>query len=101
MTTYQILYWHNIPSQVRAREGRERVSVALSAPFQEAIDAAAMASGLLGSDEYTEAFRWGDIVEADGTPRDVAERVAAELETTLPGVDPRATAARIKASRSG
>jgi hypothetical protein len=59
-----------------------------------------MSSGLLGSDEYTEAFRWGDMIETDGSPREVAERIAAQLETTLPAVDARATAARIKAGQT-
>jgi hypothetical protein len=58
-----------------------------------------MASGLFGSDAYTETFRWGDAIEAEGSPRDVAERVAAELESTLPNVSAHATAERIKASR--
>ena len=32
----------------------------------EAVDAAAMASGLIGSDAYTEQFRWGDAQERQG-----------------------------------
>jgi hypothetical protein len=86
---------------VRARAGRERVSVALSQPFQDAIDAAAMACGAFGCDDYTNAFRWDDPVDAEGNPRDVAEQIAASLEATLPGIDAQATALRIKAARSG
>ena len=97
MTTYQILYWHDIPSQVRAREGRERASVPLSERFQEAIDNAAMACGLIGSDDYTNAFTWTEAVAAEGSPQEVAQRVAAKLETAGE-IDWKATAERVKKS---
>lgn len=98
MTTYQILYWHDIPSQVRAREGRERASAQLSTRFQEAIDNAAMACGLVGSDDYTNAFTWSDPVEAAGTPHEVAAAIAAKLEADTPEINWRATAERVKKS---
>jgi hypothetical protein len=40
------------------------------------------------------------MIETDGSPREVAERIAAQLETMLPAVDARATAARIKAGQT-
>ncbi|MCB0152130.1 MAG: virulence factor, partial [Caldilineaceae bacterium] len=54
MATYQILYWFDIPVQVKAAIGRNRRTVPLTDRFSEAVDAAAMASGLIGSDAYTE-----------------------------------------------
>jgi hypothetical protein len=66
--------------------------VALSARFQEAIDAAAMASGLIGSDDYTNAFVWGEPVEHDGTPAEAAAEVAARIEADTQTIDWRATA---------
>ena len=92
MASYQILYWHDIPAQVRAGERRDRVSVALSQRFQEAIDAAAMAAGLFGSDDYTNAFTWSAPQQRDGTPQDVAQAVASELEQTFDQVDVKKTA---------
>jgi hypothetical protein len=91
MATYQILYWHDIPVQVRARDAGGRASKPLPERFQEAIDLAAMAVGLLGSDEYTEAYRWGETQERDGTAAEVAAAVAAELDAQFPRVDWRAT----------
>ena len=97
MTTYQILYWHDIPSQVRAKgDGRERVSVALSQRFQEAIDNAAMYAGLIGSDDYTDAFKWSEPQTHDGSAQDVAAKVAAEIEARFEQIDWRATVAKIK-----
>ncbi len=99
MTTYQILYWHDIPSQVRVRgEGRERVSAPLSQRFQEAIDNAAMYAGLIGSDDYTEAFQWSEPQSRDGNLQDVAASVVAELEAQFEQIDWHATVAKLKQS---
>lgn len=68
--------------------------------FQEAIDLAAMAVGLLGSDEYTEAFRWGPNQERDGTAEEVAAAVAAELDEQNPRIDWRATVEVLRARAS-
>lgn len=96
MTPYQILYWHDIPSQVRSGERRERVSVPLSQRFQDAIDSAAMLAGMFGSEDYTSAFQWGEAQQRDGTPQEVANAVAAELEATYSQVDVRKTAESVK-----
>ena len=99
MASYQILYWHDIPAQVRARGEGGRVSRPLPERFQEAIDAAAMATGLFGSDEYTEAFRWGEAQERAGSSAEVAETVAAELDAANPSIDWRATVEKIRAAQ--
>ena len=95
MATYEILYWHDIPSQVRAKGAapRERVSVQLSQRFQDAIDAAAMAAKLIGTDDYLGMFQWSEARERAGTPQDVAAQVAAEIEAEYAGeIDWRSTA---------
>jgi hypothetical protein len=96
MATYQILYWHDIPVQVRAKDAGGRVGVQLPERFQEAIDAAAMAAGLIGSDDYSAAFRWGEQQERAGTAREVADAVAAELDAQHPAIDWRATVAALR-----
>lgn len=80
MVEYQILYWHDIPVQVRAKEGRQRLNKPLSERFQVAIDHAAVAAGLIGDDEYTEKYQWSQPVEAQGSLEEVVNQVAAELE---------------------
>jgi hypothetical protein len=92
MATYQILYWHDIPTQVRAGGRRDRASVALSSRFQAAVDHAAMAAGLTGSDAYLAGFAWGDPMEREGAPAEVAAAVAAELEAQYVIIDWRRTA---------
>jgi Virulence factor len=99
MATYEILYWHDIPAQVRAKGAtpRERHSVQLSPRFQEAIDAAAMAAQLIGTDAYLSMFNWGEMLERPGTPLEVAVAVAAEIEARYPGeIDWRTTAADLR-----
>lgn len=91
MASYQILYWHDIPVQVRARGAGGRASKPLPDRFQEAIDQAAMATGLFGSDEYTNSLRWGESQEREGTAEEVAAAVAAELDAQFPTIDWRAT----------
>lgn len=97
MTNYQILYWHDIPVQVRAGGRRDRSSVQLPERFQEAVDAAAMAAGLTGSDAYLEGFVWGESQTREGLPNEVSENVAAELDKANPTIDWRATVKRLKA----
>jgi Virulence factor len=71
-----VIWWRDIPAQVTAKEGRRRASGELPPQFQEAIDAAAMRAGLIGTDGYLEEWRreprsCGDDLEAE---------VAQELE---------------------
>jgi hypothetical protein len=96
MTQYQIMYWHDIPVQVRAGGRRDRVSAELPPRFQVAIDNAAMAAGLTGSDAYIETYRWGEAQEREGSPAAVAAAVVAELDAQYEKIDWRKTAESLK-----
>jgi hypothetical protein len=52
-----VIYWRDIPAQVTATDGSASVRAALPDRFQEAIDEAAMAAGLVGSDDYLAEWR--------------------------------------------
>jgi len=95
MATYQIMYWHDIPLQVRAGGRRDRASVELPERFQVAVDNAAMAAGLTGTDAYLAGFTWGEPQERDGAPAEVAAAVSAELDARFPRIDWRKTAGGI------
>ena len=65
-----VIWWRDIPAQVTAKEGRTRAARELPPRFQEAIDAAAMRAGLIGTDAYLEEWRrepraCGDDLEAE------------------------------------
>lgn len=84
MAQVQITYWRNIPAMVTAREGRKRAKIQLPQRFQNAIDEAAMRAGLIGTDEYLEEWRRGPWEEREGSPEEVAQAVAQELEAAFP-----------------
>ena len=81
MAEYQTTYWRQIPSMVTAREGRRNAfKVELPQRFQAAIDELAMRAGLIGTDEYLEEWRRDSWQPRDGSPAEVAQAVAKELE---------------------
>ncbi len=80
MARYQIMYWKDIPSQVKAQDETGVAKVMLSNRFIEAIDAAAMAEGTTATDAYEAGWGWGPAQERAGTAKEVADAVAAELE---------------------
>ena len=52
-----MIWWRDIPAQVVAKDGRASARAELSGRFQEAIDAAAMRAGLIGTDAYLAEWR--------------------------------------------
>jgi hypothetical protein len=65
-----VILWRDVPAQVTAVDGARTVRRELDDRFQKAIDAAAMKAGLIGSDDYLDAWRrdtraCGDDLEAE------------------------------------
>ncbi len=96
MTKYQILYWHDIPMQVKAQEGRTRASQPLSDRFQVAVDNASMDAGLTGTEDYLNLLQWSDFQEREGTPDEVVAALIAELEAKYAKIEWRKTAEALK-----
>ena len=84
MTEFQVTRWRELPSMVAARSGDETAKVQLAARFQEAIDEAAMRLGDTGATDYLEGWERSPWTEADGSPSEVLDRVAAELDGEWP-----------------
>jgi 5-methyltetrahydrofolate--homocysteine methyltransferase len=80
----QILYWQDIPSQVKAWDEFEEVKLDLPTRFADRIDAQAQRLGLAAGDAYLAQLRWGDEQERVGVPGEVAAAVRQELEAALP-----------------
>ncbi len=79
MPELTVIFWRDLPAQVAAGKGRHAARAQLSERFQEAIDAAAMRAGLIGTDTYLEEWRrevrpCGDDLEAE------VAAVASQLE---------------------
>ena len=78
---YQIVYWRDIPAQVKARSGAVRSAREFSARFQEAIDAAAMEAGAVGTDEYLSAWRTSEWQSGEGEVEHGLDEIVAKVES--------------------
>ena len=81
MATYRILYWQEIPSQIKAADDLDEVTVQLDSRFMERIDQLAAQRGLQSTDDYLAQFHWSEEQEREGAAEDVARAVKQELET--------------------
>ena len=80
MATYKVLYWQEVPTQIRAEDDGEDVTVMLDGKFMLQVDILAAKRGLQASDEYLAQWKWSEEEEREGSAREVAEAVKAELE---------------------
>jgi len=86
MASYQVVYWRDIPAQVKVRAGARgaRAGRQLAERFQVAIDRAAMRAGLFNTDDYLAEWRTSAPQEREGDAEVVADMVASELEAAYP-----------------
>ena len=80
MATYKILYWQEIPTQVKAEDAADEITLALPAKFMEQIDRLAAQRGLQQADDYLAQWRWSEEEEREGSAQDVVQAVVADLE---------------------
>jgi hypothetical protein len=80
MATYKTLYWQEIPSQIKAEDDMDDLTVQLPDSFQERIDLMAARRGLQESDAYLAQWKWSEEEDREGSAEEVAEAVKAELE---------------------
>ena len=80
MARYQILYWKDIPAQVRVFPDAGRpLSRQLPERFQQEIDARAMREGLAGADDYLEHWHWSEKQERDLPAAELLDVLLREL----------------------
>jgi len=80
MATYKVLYWQEIPTQIRAEDEDEDVTLMLDGKFMLQVDILAAKRGLQAADDYLAQWKWSEEEEREGSARAVAEAVKAELE---------------------
>jgi len=80
MTSYRVLAWREIPTQIEATDASGAV-VKRPMPrwFMQEISRITMREGLAGTDDYLEAFAWSEAQEREGAADEVAAAVSAEL----------------------
>jgi len=79
MTTYKVLYWQEIPSQIKAEDDEDDVTLPFPQKFMERIDKLAAARGLTAADDYLAQWHWSEDQEREGSASEVAKAVVAEL----------------------
>ncbi|HTP87726.1 MAG TPA: virulence factor [Bryobacteraceae bacterium] len=80
MATYKVLYWQEVPTQIRAEDDEDDVTLPLAPKFMERVDRLAMQRGLAGADDFLAQWHWSEEEEREGSASEVAEAVKAELE---------------------
>ena len=80
MATYRVLYWQEVPVQIKAEDAGDDVTLPLDPKFMERIDRLAAQRGLQSTDDYLAQWKWSDEQERDGSAEDVAQAVKRELE---------------------
>jgi len=79
MAEYQILYWRDMPAQIRVFVNGRPKSFQLPERFQQAIDRVAMEEGIVNSDAYLDQWVWSDKQAREGDPEAVAKLLIEEL----------------------
>jgi Virulence factor len=80
MANYKILFWQEIPTQIKAEDDLDEVTVMLDDKFMAQIDILAARRGLQSTDDYLAQWKWSEEEEREGSAHEVAEALKAELE---------------------
>ena len=80
MALYKILSWQEVPTQIRAEDDLEDVTVTLDDRFLREVDILAAKRGLQAADDYLAQWKWSEEKEREGSAQEVADAVKAELE---------------------
>jgi hypothetical protein len=78
---YKILYWQEIPTQIRVEDDFDETTVMLDDRFMKLVDAQAMKQGLHDTDAFLAAWQWSEEEEREGTADEVATALKAEIES--------------------
>jgi hypothetical protein len=80
VATYKVLYCQEVPTQIRAEDDEEDITLELEGRFLQQIDILAAKRGLTAADDYLAQWKWSEEEEREGSAREVAEAVQTELE---------------------
>ena len=81
MAKYKILYWKEIPTQVKAEDDFDDVTVMLDDRFMALIDVQAMKEGLRDTDSFLAQWHWSEEEEREGSAEEVAAALKVDLES--------------------
>ncbi|MGP8252976.1 MAG: virulence factor [Terracidiphilus sp.] len=81
MAIYKVLYWQEIPTQIKVEDDEDDLTVMLDDRFMKLIDILEAKRGLQDADDYLAQWKWSEEEEREGPAQEVAEAVKAELES--------------------
>jgi methanogenic corrinoid protein MtbC1 len=81
---FQVLYWQDIPSQIKAWDEFNEIKFELPQRFAVKIDSLAQSKGLTSTDDFLSQWKWSDEQERNGTADDVVQALKQEFETKYP-----------------
>ena len=84
MARYSIIFWKDIPAQIKVSDEAGEISAVLPERFQQAIDTAAMAENGAEEDAYLAGWRVGEEKNRTGSAQEVLEALLAELDEAYP-----------------
>ncbi|MBM3935316.1 MAG: hypothetical protein FJ319_13650 [SAR202 cluster bacterium] len=84
MAKVRVMYWKEVPVQVQAEDDAGRVSRPLDDRFQQGADAVSMMDGSYGSDDYLNAWGWGEYRDVPGSAAEAVTAVADQFNTGFP-----------------
>ena len=84
MAKVRVMYWKEIPVQVKAEDESGEASRPLDDRFQQGVDAISMLDGSSGGDEYLMGFEWGQYSEVEGSADEVADGEAERINREIP-----------------
>lgn len=87
MARYRIMYWKHIPQSFTVEGDGRTIKQELSQKIQNAIDAYAMAEGLISTTDYAAQYKRSDWIEREGSPEAVAEALRAQLEAEFAKIE--------------
>ncbi|HSM57112.1 MAG TPA: virulence factor [Candidatus Sulfomarinibacteraceae bacterium] len=79
---HQVIYWRDVPAQVRVRRGRERASARLPARFQQTVYRAAFRAKAITGEPFEKGWRPGPWQTYQG-PEEELSQIAAALAEAL------------------
>ena len=84
MAIVRLLYWKEIPTQVRVEDESGSISKILDDRFHQGVDAVAMFDGSNGTDAYLDSWEWGKEDEVMGNPQEIAKDVVDTYNIKFP-----------------
>jgi Virulence factor len=80
MSKYMVIYWRDIPVQVKARDGSTRLSRPLTPRFQQTVHRAAFRAKAITGFDYINEWRPSGWLDSEETAADTITAITAELE---------------------